>query len=61
MPKPSLLAIAWCARNPNVSTVITGASRVQQVRENMGAMEVLRLLDEDIMARIEAATTAPAG
>ena len=55
------LAIAWCARNPNVSTVITGASRVEQVRENMGAMEVLRLLDEDVMARIEAATTAPAG
>jgi voltage-dependent potassium channel beta subunit len=54
------LAIAWCARNPNVSTVITGASRVQQVRENMGAMDVLPLLDDDILARIEAATTARA-
>jgi voltage-dependent potassium channel beta subunit len=55
------LAIAWCARNPNVSTVITGASRVQQVRENMGAMDVLPLLDDDVLTRIEAATTARAG
>jgi voltage-dependent potassium channel beta subunit len=55
------LAIAWCARNPNVSTVITGASRVQQVRENMGAMDVLPLLDEDVLARIDAATDARAG
>jgi voltage-dependent potassium channel beta subunit len=54
------LAIAWCARNPNVSSVITGASRVQQVSENMGAIEVLPLLDGDVVARIEAAATAGA-
>ena len=41
----SQLAIAWCAANPNVSTVITGASRVEQVHENMGAMAVVARLD----------------
>jgi voltage-dependent potassium channel beta subunit len=47
------LAIAWCAANPNVSTVITGASRVEQVHENMAALEVLPKLDEDVLARID--------
>jgi voltage-dependent potassium channel beta subunit len=50
---PAQLAIAWCARNPNVSTVITGASKVEQVVENMKAMEVLARLDDDTMGRIE--------
>jgi voltage-dependent potassium channel beta subunit len=49
------LAIAWCAANPNVSTVITGASRVEQVHENMGALGVLERLDEDVLARIDTA------
>ena len=49
------LAIAWCARNPDVSTVITGASRVEQVHENLGALDVLDRLDDDVVARIEAA------
>src|SRR5690606_25109279 len=44
------LAIAWCARNPNVSTVITGASRVEQVEQNMGALDVLPLLTDDVLA-----------
>ena len=47
------LAIAWCAANPDVSTVITGASRPQQVVENMGAMAVLGKLDAGVMERIE--------
>ncbi len=46
------LAIAWCVRNPNVSTVITGASRVEQVTDNMGALDVVDALDDDVMARI---------
>lgn len=46
------LGIAWCARNPHVSTVITGASRVSQVEENLGALEVLDRLDDDVMGRI---------
>jgi aryl-alcohol dehydrogenase-like predicted oxidoreductase len=49
------LAIAWCAANPRVSTVITGASRPEQVTENMGAMDVLPKLDADVLARIDAA------
>ena len=48
----SQLAIAWCAANPNVSTVITGASRSEQVTENLGAMAVLAQLTPDVMAEI---------
>jgi voltage-dependent potassium channel beta subunit len=50
------LAIAWCAHNPRVSTVITGASRVSQVEENMQALDVLPLLTDDVLARVDAAT-----
>ena len=50
------LAIAWCARNPRVSTVITGASRVSQVEENMKSLDVLPLLTDDVLQRIDAAT-----
>jgi voltage-dependent potassium channel beta subunit len=53
----SALSIAWCARNPHVSSVITGASTVDQVRENMTAMDVLPLLTDDVMARIDDACT----
>lgn len=51
----SQLAIAWCAKNPHVSTVITGASKVSQVQENMQALGVIALLTDDVMAKIEAA------
>jgi voltage-dependent potassium channel beta subunit len=47
------LAIAWCLKNPNVSTVITGASRPEQVSENMDALEVARRLKQPVMDRIE--------
>jgi voltage-dependent potassium channel beta subunit len=46
------LAIAWCAANPRVSTVITGASRVEQVQENLDALDVLDRLDDHVLARI---------
>jgi voltage-dependent potassium channel beta subunit len=49
------LAIAWCIRNPHVSTVITGASRVEQVHENLGALEVLERLDDATVDRIDKA------
>jgi voltage-dependent potassium channel beta subunit len=49
----SQLAIAWCAANPNVSTVILGASRVEQLQENLGALDVLDALDDDVRARIK--------
>ena len=48
------LAIAWATKNPNVSSVITGASRVAQVQENMKAIEVAEKLTSEIMARIDA-------
>lgn len=48
------LALAWCLNNPNVSTVITGASRASQVVENMKAIEVAKRLTPDVMGRIEA-------
>jgi voltage-dependent potassium channel beta subunit len=49
------LSLAWCLTNPNVSTVITGASRPSQVVENFAAMDVLGRLDPDVLARIDAA------
>lgn len=49
------LAIAWCAKNPHVSTVITGASKVSQVHENLAALDVLPLLTDEVMARVETA------
>ena len=47
------LAIAWCTNNPHVSSVITGASRVEQVHENLAALDVASRLDADVMARID--------
>lgn len=47
------LAIAWCLKNPNVSTVITGASRPEQVQQNMQALEVAARLTPDVLERIE--------
>ena len=48
------LSLAWCLANRNVSTVITGATRVEQVRENMRALEVLPKLTPDVLTRIDA-------
>lgn len=48
------LALAWCLKNPNVSTVITGASKVAQVEENMKALDVVPQLTDDVMEKIEA-------
>jgi voltage-dependent potassium channel beta subunit len=48
------LAIAWCTTDPHVSTVITGASRVAQVHENMAALDVVDLLSDDVLREIRA-------
>jgi voltage-dependent potassium channel beta subunit len=48
------LALAWCLKNPHVSSVITGASSPEQVVENMQALEVVPRLTEAVMERIEA-------
>jgi voltage-dependent potassium channel beta subunit len=49
----ALFSIAWCLKNPNVSTVITGASRVEQVRENMKALDIVPLFTPEVMDRID--------
>lgn len=50
---PAALAIAWCSKNPNVSTVITGASRVEQIHDNMKALEVLSKLSDEAMSALD--------
>jgi voltage-dependent potassium channel beta subunit len=52
------LAIAWCTKHPQVSSVITGASRVAQVQENMKALAVAPRLTPEVMARIDALLAA---
>lgn len=47
------LAIAWCLKNPNVSSVITGASRLEQVEDNLQALDVVEMLDSGVMDQIE--------
>lgn len=48
----SQLSIAWCLKNPNVSTVITGATKVEQLLENLGAIEIKEKLSPDVMKAI---------
>jgi aryl-alcohol dehydrogenase-like predicted oxidoreductase len=48
----SKLAIAWCLLNKNVSTVILGASKMEQLEENLKSAEVLPLLDETIQQEL---------
>jgi len=47
------LALAWCLKNPNVSTVITGATRPEQVVENMKAADIIPKLEPEVMEQIE--------
>ena len=49
----SALAIAWCIKNPNVSTAILGASRKEQLTENLKALEVLPKLNTEVLEQIE--------
>jgi voltage-dependent potassium channel beta subunit len=50
------LAIAWCTKNPRVSTVITGASRSAQLHDNLGALALAERLTPELMARIDELT-----
>ncbi|HET6528643.1 MAG TPA: aldo/keto reductase [Balneolaceae bacterium] len=52
IPMPQF-ALAWCLKNPNVSTVITGASKAEQVRQNMKAIEVVDKLTPEVMEQVE--------
>lgn len=48
------LAIAWCLKNPNVSTVILGASRLSQLEDNLESLTAVSKLTDDVMQEIEA-------
>ena len=50
------LAIAWVAHNPHVSTVITGASKLKQLKDNLDALDVIARLSPDVMAQIDGIT-----
>jgi voltage-dependent potassium channel beta subunit len=52
------LALAWVAKNPHVSSVITGASKLSQLKSNLGALAMLDKLDPEVLARIDAVTQA---
>jgi voltage-dependent potassium channel beta subunit len=52
------LAIAWCARNPHVSSVLTGASTPDQVERNMRALTVLPMLTDEVLARLDEIVSA---
>ena len=47
------LSLAWCLKNPDVSTVILGASSVDQLKENLKAADVVEKLTSDVMERID--------
>lgn len=53
---PAQLALAWCLAKPNVSTVILGASRVEQLEENLGALDVYTRMDPSVVDRLEELT-----
>ena len=48
------MALAWCLKNPFVSSAITGASRPEQVNENIKALDIIPLLTEEVLGQIEA-------
>ena len=54
----AVFSIAWCLKNPNVSTVILGASKVTQLTENLQAIEAQSKLTDDVMKRIDEITVA---
>ncbi len=48
-----IMSLAWCLKNENVSTVILGASKMSQLKENIKSIDVLSQMDESVMERIE--------
>ena len=50
----SQMSIAWCLKNPNVSTAILGASKPEQLDENLNALEIVELLSTEIIDKLEA-------
>jgi aryl-alcohol dehydrogenase-like predicted oxidoreductase len=54
---PAPLAIAWCLRNPHVTTVLLGATRKDQLLQNLEALDLVGRFDDATWSRLEAATT----
>jgi aryl-alcohol dehydrogenase-like predicted oxidoreductase len=54
------IGVAWCLHNPDVSTVILGASKPEQLKENLGALEVYNRLDDSAVTRLEELTQTAA-
>jgi voltage-dependent potassium channel beta subunit len=52
--QPAELAIAWCTRNPKVSTVILGASSLQQLKENLASLKVVTSITPELLEKLEA-------
>ncbi len=52
------LALAWVAKNPHVSTVITGASKVDQLKSNLAALALMEKLTPEVMAKVDGITAA---
>jgi len=50
---PSQLSIAWCIKNPNVTTTILGATKKEQLLENLGALLAVEKLTPEVLQRIE--------
>lgn len=50
---PANLAIAWCLKNPYVSTVITGATKLEQLKQNLASLDAIEKLTDDVMERVE--------
>jgi len=51
---PAQFAVAWCLKNPHVSTVMLGASKPAQLEQNLEAMEVVERIDDALMQRVDA-------
>jgi len=49
---PAQLALAYCLKNPQVSSLLFGARRVEQIHDNLGALELLQRVTDDLMARV---------
>lgn len=55
---PAQFALAWCLKNPHVSTVMLGASKTDQLQENLDALDVAERLDDEVIQRVEAVLSA---
>ena len=47
------LALGWCLKNDNVSTVILGASKTEQLSQNLNTLDYMEIINEDVMGEVE--------